>query len=358
MDILADSLARRLQKPKRLRFSWPLLAADAVLLAASVWVAARLLARHRQRRGAWLRFSLLELLLLVMVIGSVAGWLANHRIEWSREQRAVSSLAADEYVNFFQAYRGPEWLARLWPALAYRGKYPPFRTTDSASIFCRPSECLLGCDTSDESVRQLPDVFRHLASLKWLRVSGALQPEMALRPVPKPNAHVNFRITDPEAFGSIDRISFSDFDVSEPLLADVAALPRLRLLDIGGKLPRGARDRALSHIEKCSALEELRLGDDEFTDADLAHLVRLTRLRGLMLWAPKLTDASLDTLAQFKSLEDLWISESANLTDGGIRSLIGRLPNLKTFTPPDVLSSETLQLLKNRNIPSFGYEEP
>ena len=168
--------------------------------------------------------------------------------------------------------------------------------------------------------QQLPDAFGHLASLRSLTVSGLLE-QRGRDPAPKPNAHSNFRITDPTLLAQIEEIHLQQFNITEALLADLAALPRLRLLNIWAKLPTGTPDRGLSQIANCSGLEELWLTDDTITDDELSHLATLRRLRVLQVLAPKLTDASLATLAQFKSLEDLSIPRSTNLSNGGIHNL-------------------------------------
>jgi hypothetical protein len=174
---------------------------------------------------------------------------------------------------------------------------------------------------------------------------------------PKPiSGHNNFRITDPSRFERIESLSFSRIGMDEELLSQLASLPNLRRLQLWGTLSSAAPDRGLDHVARCSQLEELRILVDNVTDEELAALRPLSHLKLLQLTSTGLTDASVDTLESFKSLEDLYIGRSTSMTDARIRSLLGHLPDLKTFTPPEVHLRETAERLKERNLDAFLYE--
>jgi hypothetical protein len=346
--------------PKRLSFSWLLLTADAILVVVVVYAAALVLQNHRRRRGAWLRFSLAELLSFVIALAVAIGWLANHRLQWRREQQAIGPLAGDTSVTFEYAYCGPQWLERLWPDVYCR----EVRTSSGSwtglgenfGIFCRATECRLG-PTSDDTFRRLSDALGELDHVKTLTISNIPMNQMfmALTIANPHSGHNSFRILDPSRFERIESLSFSRIDMDEELLAQLATLPNLSRLQVWGTLP-AAPNRGLDHVARCSHLEELRILVDNVTDEELAALRPLSRLKLLQLTSTQLTDAAANVLENFKSLEDLYLGRCTSMTDGRIRSLIDQLPELKTFTPPDTLLPRAGERIKRRNLDEFLYE--
>ena len=67
--------------------SWLYLLADLAVLSVVVIGAAAVLVWHRRRRGAWLRFSLRELLVVTATVAAPLGWWMCHQFQWRREQQ-------------------------------------------------------------------------------------------------------------------------------------------------------------------------------------------------------------------------------------------------------------------------------
>jgi hypothetical protein len=75
-------------------------------------------------------------------------------------------------------------------------------------------------------------------------------------------------------------------------------------------------------LQSLTGLEELSLGKNAFTDADVAPLAGLTELRDLSLSNTRVTDAGLPHLKQLAKLERLYLS-FLPITDAGLSHLIG-----------------------------------
>src|SRR5262249_27543650 len=93
-------------------FSLPIFLADLAVLSAATALIVLLAIRHRRRRGAWIRFSLREMLAAITVASIVAAWWTRTSIQWQREQQLLPLYV---YFDPFKEYAGPEWLRRLLP---------------------------------------------------------------------------------------------------------------------------------------------------------------------------------------------------------------------------------------------------
>ena len=65
-------------------FSFLYLFADAAAALMIVAAAATILSWHHRRHGAWVRFSIRELLALIFVFAIVLGWLTHVRQKWAQ----------------------------------------------------------------------------------------------------------------------------------------------------------------------------------------------------------------------------------------------------------------------------------
>jgi hypothetical protein len=310
---------------------WSLLADVAILLAAIVtfgWV----IHWHHRRRGAWLRVSLAELMVLVAAFGVATGWWTREYFRWHRQQHAIAELATKPGLSTDTNYCGPQWLRRLW-------------SEDDLTIFQRPTFVVVASSAPDDSIGALPALVRDLPDVRSLYVQGDWKGGVPV------NSH--FRLTEPAAFRNIEEVCFSRVNVDDAALADLPALPRLRVLEVYGDLTAGSPDRGLGHVGKCDALEELRIADRTITDDELAQLARLTRLRFLSVSTTQLTDTAIDTLIKLKSLEHLSFSDSSNVTEPAVYRLLLQLPSIRTFGTAVVLGPQTIQLLRDRNISGY-----
>jgi hypothetical protein len=315
------------------QLSYWFLLADLTILLGAIGASGLALHWHHRRRGAWLRFSLLELLIFIAAFGAVAGWWTRVYVHWHRQQAAIAEISATRGLSADMNYVAPQWLRRLWP-------------DDDITIFQRPTGIAVASSAPDGAISALPALLRDLPDVKSLVIYYSRD---GARP-----ATTRFRLAEPSAFETIEHINFSDrLKLDDAALADLPALPRLRGLLIVGDLPVSSPNRGLGHVGKCLGLEELSISDAALSDDESAQLAGLTRLRLLLLRSNQLTDNSMDTLAKLTSLESLTFTEAEKVTDSAIYRLVQQLPNLKILRPPQVLSPRTIQRLHERNISVF-----
>ena len=92
----------------------------------------------------------------------------------------------------------------------------------------------------------------------------------------------------------------------------------------------------------------LSLENAEITDGGIKKLVGLTRLKCIDLDGTKITDESLNTISEIKSIEELWL-EQTSITSRGLKYL-SKLSNLK-FVSLDYceIPQEDLDLFYHEN---------
>ena len=110
-------------------------------------------------------------------------------------------------------------------------------------------------------------------------------------------------------------------------------------------------NRTLAFVGAFSELEQLTLDDTGITDRGLAELLPLARLRTLVVsvgglfGTGRMTDKGLEHIAALKDIEHLSLY-GAEISDRGMTSCVGRLPNLKTLrVSKSLLTSKWLEAL-------------
>ena len=153
--------------------------------------------------------------------------------------------------------------------------------------------------------------------------------------------------------GGLTRLSFStQGKMKGELIADIAAVPKLRKLTLWWSGHEGVNDDHLAPLAACRHLEELKIGAyPTLTDQSLKHLTSLTNLRTLVLGGENLTDDGLKQLASLKQLRELDIQ--GTLSDGSVLDVLKAAP-LETLEVRR-LTDETAALLKHfPNLKSLG----
>ena len=228
---------------------------------------------HRRR---WLRVSVRSLMILVLVLGGVAGWVAN-TVRTQREAIALIKAAGGQ-ITF--DYQRREVVTLGGGAVKQR--------EPAAPAWVR---------------RWLGDeLFQNVQAVNLLKPvsSGALA-----------------------ALARFDRLE-SLLVVASPDLADGLArlrgLTRLERLSVVGP---GVTDDILAELSRLDSLRWLAVG----------QTVRPARLALPANQSPA-TDTGFAHLAGLRHLADLSLTNFPNLTDAGLAQLVERLPRLRSFTAP------------------------
>jgi hypothetical protein len=236
---------------------------------------------------------------------------------------------------------------------------------DLSFLGALPVNALHTLDLNDTGVEdnQMQHV-RRLTGLKSLQMQG--------------NEITDRGIEDLRPLASLEVLKLSKFgsarNISDDALAAVAALPKLKQLDLRktqvGDAGMAAiagmtqltcldvsgtkvTDDGLRHVGRLANMEYLDLGiySDEgipCTDAGLAHLSGLTRLRWLRLAGSKVTDAGLKHLSGMQELTHLSL-DRCEVTNAGL-ALLAPLGELDELWLPRTLDDEgclALARLKN-----------
>jgi hypothetical protein len=309
-------------------FSWWRLLADLAILSLVLAAAAAFLSSHRRRRGAWLRFSLRELLALTAVIAIALSWWTIHRIEHSREQSTVAFLSAKGcWVEFLPvAECAPEWLQRLLPE-------------DKLTIFQRAGA---GVKTPKIASRSdfnwLSAAIGRLPAVTYIEFGGNSPPYGS--PLDTPGLatiadSAVFENADPWAFIRITHIGSSGIAIADDLLHWLGPLPSLREFRAYDST---ITDQSLDQISRWRGLEHFEVygpplrgsyeGGAKITDSGIEFLARLTNLREIYLQSLDITDAAAHIISQLSSLETVGLRYCAGVTDAALIPL-ARLPRLR-----------------------------
>ena len=188
-----------------------------------------------------LRFSLRSLLLFPILAAAILGFVANGA---HRQRTAVAEIKKQggwvKYDFQLRGYqpRGPQWfLKRL--GLDYSN---------------RVLEASIPGDTR---------VVRGLSGLRFLEINGDRVIESRLKPL----KHLR----------QLERLSLRSGSISEQGLRNVANIPNLKSLDLGGTKLNGVSLAPL----RASSLEELGLAHVDIADADVPTLVGMPSLKTL-----------------------------------------------------------------------------
>lgn len=252
---------------KAVTYHYQWLVADLLCFAAAIGFVGFLLMRHYRRRGAWLRFSLRELMLVVGCVTVGLGWLQYHRTQHAREVTTLERMGGQAVVRTTIEYSGPDWLRRLW---SHR-KLTPFHRVTWLNI--------TGDKLAEQSAIALPQVlpeFPELRMISWHRSWGTKPPR---KPTDSPIR--DCFLSDPSAYGAIRSLDLYDPEIDDEWLGVLDSMPALRSFGLHGSQ---ITDRGLETISRFSELESLSLsGCRSITDEGVRQLGKLTKLKSLGL---------------------------------------------------------------------------
>lgn len=282
--------------------SWLVVAADLASMALGVAVIGLLLARHRRRRGKWLRFSLRELLAVTGLIAVVLGWWVSEQARWNRDQPLLAELESGARIER-EIYIGPQWLRRLLPP-------------EDLVMFNRPVSA--GISLSTDGLEKVQVVLPKIPQLRrlimWINdhtVNNWQTRRLSSKRVP-----------DPRLFCHIEEL----------VLYDTAT-----------------DDTTFEFAAQIDGLRSIQASDSAVTDFGIAAIARCTSLKSLDVSGTGITDAALNALASVRTLEQLNIAGCPQITSEGARRLLDA-PYLKELTlpgPPQI-SQATLHELEGR----------
>ena len=123
----------------------------------------------------------------------------------------------------------------------------------------------------------------------------------------------------------IEWLNLNGTEITDEVLADVAAMPRLFNLCLANT---AITDAGLAELATAKKLRVLTLSGTAITDEGLHHLSALTSLTALNLPNTRITDDGLKQLNGMTQLERLMVSETAVTPDGyrQLREGLSRLP--------------------------------
>jgi len=340
-------------------FSLLLLLADLVVLTTFIAVAIYVALRHHRRRGAWLRFSIREMLAAVAVVGIAAAWLARTYAEWRHEQQLFPLYAQLEPHGGQGEYVGPDWLRRLWhedDLTMFRRVVSICPDTESwrEQIASDPEEWETRWHISDESIDKAQVVVSHLPHVRHITVyNGSGQRLVHQTPSWDDFALQGINAREGSGLGQIEGAYFGLTELGRRATYLIQQLSGLKSVEFEYC---DFQDEILASIGQLRTLEEVRIFDCKFDDAALAKLGSLAGLQRLTLYGTDVSDASIETLVGFSSLQELWLGPCA-MTDAGLRRLV-EVPSLKHLVLQEsAISSDTIQFLKQR-INTVVYAEP
>jgi len=126
--------------------------------------------------------------------------------------------------------------------------------------------------------------------------------------------------------GDTNEIRLAEISLTEDDLSQIAELPTLRSLIIGGD-GKELSVPSLTILSEMTDLETLALGKTPLTDSGASHLLRLVSLRDLRLPHSHITDEMLGKLSRLPELERV-VFGSDKLTDRGLEHFLS-MPKLR-----------------------------
>jgi len=128
--------------------------------------------------------------------------------------------------------------------------------------------------------------------------------------------------------------------LTDTCIEELAALPKLKDLELAGPHESSGDwgPRPLAKITSLERVEVWRPG--RASAADLAALARMPSLRKVLFYETPLTDAVLGELGASKSIEEVYVCSSKEITAAGLKKLL-EMAGLKTF-----VANECPRLLK------------
>jgi len=121
-----------------------------------------------------------------------------------------------------------------------------------------------------------------------------------------------------EAYASnVWAVYLKKLSVGDEIMPHLAALPELRVLDLG---QTQITDEGLRHLQGLHELRDLVVVETVITDAGVKHICQLHKLRHLNLGGTKITDAAAFDLVKLPEIRELMLTVGS-ITDTSIERL-------------------------------------
>lgn len=300
-----------------------------------------------------LRISMRGMIILVLVIGAAAGWIARGaRIQ--REAVAAITRNGGQVTYTWGAWRtGDGFFNGTGPArkglvdfigVDYFGHISTV-FLNRASVDADAAIAQVGrldqlqfldldqSNVSDPGLAQLKGMTElWVLCIDDTRISDAGLVHLKALPQLEALRLEQTQVTDAglahlETLRNLTFLSLDGTSISGPGLIHLQGLPRLSQLFLSRT---GVIDSGLAHLRGLNNLSRLELRGTRITDSGLAHLKGLTKLSVLDLSGTQVTDSGLPYLKGLTNLAYLDLHDT-KVTDAGMKSLMQALPNVKVL---------------------------
>lgn len=317
--------------------------------------------KQRPPRSRW-HISVRALMVVTLVIGCLAGWLA-HRIRTQRQaiaalnaQGARITLTHQKWTESSRPYGGsahfdaeppgPRWLRR-WIGDELFQSVGAVEMTGTQGNDITP---LAACDRLEYIelfLMPVPEggfaVLHNLRHLKTVVVEGPAVTDSALADLARVESIEDLKIcrsdASPKGWGHLaDLRNLKTLQFNQARLDGATferwsrGMPRLEQLDVGLQDGVSIGDAELIALARINSLLHLGINGARVTDAAMPAVARMPHLVYLALFtSPHLTDAGIAQLARSPSLERIHLYHADRLTDAGLAHL-ATAPKLTMLT--------------------------
>ena len=244
-------------------------------------------------RGRKRLFRLLSLMLFVTLCAFAFAWLA-----FRTQQARLRDQRAEEQA---------EIVAKL-------GRLSPHASYDDDTGYV--SDLLLEAPPDGE----IGDGLAHLKELPELTTLHLTRTKVA-----------DAALVHLKALPALRYLNLQGANVSDAGLVRVGKIATLTNLDLRGTK---VTDAGIAHLKGLVNLRQLNLAETHVTDLGLPYLAALANLDLLDLCDTRITDAGLIYLQRLPNLAFLFLQDNTHVTQGAVRELRRKLPNVTiTWSP-------------------------
>lgn len=310
-----------------------------------------------------LRFSVRQLLILILMVGGCLGWvIRSERIQ----REAVAILKKNDALVWYN------WECKDGKYIPNGEPWAPKWLLDYMGVdFFSHVVLVQGLRTDVElaAAGRLPGIEE--LSLSGSLTDAALVNLRSLTSLKRLSLHsgniTNAGLVNLKDLTSLETLELGSDGITDAGMEYVADLPSLRELclncsvgDAGLKKLNGRNniellallntqitDDGLAVLEGWTRLKRFVFIRPQFTDAGLAHLKNLTQMTYLDVSSSRVTDAGLASLEGLTRLEELWLANT-RVTEAGLLAHLKGLTQLKELgIPSDVLTASGLRELQS-----------
>jgi hypothetical protein len=255
----------------------------------------------------WYQFSLRTLLIFVTLFAIPCSWLAEKMQQARRQKEAVESLLKNggsvrydyEFNSTGKRINGARQPGPAWMRQVVGDDF--FRNVAEIS-FVGESE------VTNEDLEHLEG----LNQLKTLWFNETKITDAKLK-------HIT-------VLNQLQDLGLGQTNITDAGLECLIGLKTLQSINLSDTQ---ITDTGLERVNVMKQLKYLGLGGTKITDAGLKHLAGLSQLEVIALDGTKITDAGLEHLKGMTQLQCLYLRETEEVTEVGVRKLKKALPNLQ-----------------------------